>query len=135
MTEGMLFDIQRNSFVDGPGIHTAVDTAGNVPFSHFERILPYTQLFLYDVKLLDSEKHRKFTGAGNERILDNLEKLLRMGAKVHIRIPVIPGVNDTDIPAMKQYLRSLAPERIEYLPYHRLGEDKYPALGRKKPQF
>lgn len=117
------------------GIHTAVDTAGNIPFDRFEQILPYTDLFLYDVKLLDSEKHRKYTGASNRLILENLEKLLRLGAKLYIRIPVIPGVNKEEIPTMEKYLSALCPEKIELLPYHRLGEDKYLALGRKKPNF
>ena len=76
-------------------VHTAVDTAGCVPFRSFEKILPCTDLFLYDIKLMDPEKHREYTGAGNEIILANLARLLRAGQRVWIRVPIIPGVNDT----------------------------------------
>ena len=77
------------------GISTAVDTAGHIPFESFEKILPYTDMFLYDFKIFDSQKHKKYIGVGNELILENLAKLLNMGAKVYIRIPVIEGVNDS----------------------------------------
>ncbi|MBQ4050562.1 MAG: glycyl-radical enzyme activating protein, partial [Oscillospiraceae bacterium] len=109
------------------GIHTAVDTAGNCPFSLFERILPFTDLFLYDVKIMNDGLHQKWTGAGNEQILSNLAKLLRMGMPVWVRVPVIPGVNDTveEITALREFfLQNGRPERIELLPYHRLGENK-----------
>lgn len=120
------------------GIHTAVDTAGHVPFSYFERILPYTDLFLYDIKCLDSEKHEKFTGVKNERILENLEGLLKGGAAVWIRIPVIPGVNDEneEMQGIKALLDSFEkPEKVELLPYHAMGEHKYGALGREAEVF
>ena len=120
------------------GIHTAVDTAGNQPFSVFERIIPFTDLFLYDIKAMDSENHRKWTGVGNERILENLKKLLGMKIPVWVRVPVIPGVNDTveEITALREFfLQNGRPERIELLPYHRLGENKYPALGKNAVLF
>ena len=78
------------------GIRTAVDTAGHVPFEYFERILPYTDLLLYDVKCFDSAKHKLYTGVGNELILDNLERLLRSSVPVWVRIPIIPTVNDSE---------------------------------------
>ena len=120
------------------GIHTAVDTAGHVPFESFARILPYTDLFLYDIKCLDSEKHEKYTGVKNERILENLERLLKCGASVWVRIPVIPTVNDTkeEIQGIKTLLDAFGkPERIELLPYHAMGEHKYAALGREAEVF
>ncbi len=120
------------------GIHTAVDTAGHVPYDYFERILPYTDLFLYDVKCLDSEKHKKFVGVSNARILENLEKLLAAGASVLVRIPVIPEVNDSaeEMKAVFAFLRkgNNAP-RVELLPYHRMGEHKYTALGKEATLF
>ena len=67
------------------GIHTAVDTAGHVPYERFEQILPYTDLFLYDVKCFDSEKHRQYAGVGNGLILENLKKLLAKSTPVWIR--------------------------------------------------
>ena len=120
------------------GIHTAVDTAGHVPYDYFERILPYTDLFLYDVKCLDSEKHKKFVGVSNARILENLEKLLAAGASVLVRIPVIPEVNDSaeEMKAVSAFLRkgNNSP-RVELLPYHRMGEHKYTALGKEATLF
>ena len=120
------------------GIHTAVDTAGHVPFEHFERILPLTDLFLYDLKLPDAEQHRQYTGVGNELILANLQKLFQAGAHLWIRIPVIPGVNDQPetMQQMKDWLdQNGTPEKIELLPYHAMGENKYRALGKQPLVF
>ena len=111
------------------GIHTAVDTAGNVPWESFEKVLDHTDLFLYDLKAADSETHRKLTGAGNERILSNLKNLSAAGKRIIVRIPYIPGCNDGEIEAMADILKALAVERVEVMPYHRLGEGKYAALG------
>ena len=114
------------------GVHTAVDTAGHVPFSSFEKVLPDTDLFLYDVKCFDCTKHEKYVGVGNERILENLQKLLAAGAKVWIRIPVIPSVNDTveEMQEIKAFLENAGGvERVELLPYHAMGENKYRAIG------
>ena len=117
------------------GIHTAVDTAGHVPFEYFKRIMPYTDLFLYDVKCADSEKHRKYTGVGNEQILINLKKLLDSYARVIIRVPVISGVNDSEEEIGKIKKICTGAEKIELLPYHAMGEHKYEALGRETPEF
>lgn len=118
-------------------IETAVDTAGNVPWSYFERILPYTDLFLYDIKSMKSEVHLKYVGADNELILENLGKLLRRGARVWIRIPIIPEVNDgdDDMLAVREFLKPCSPEKIELLPYHAMGENKYAAIGSKTMKF
>ena len=116
------------------GLHTAVDTAGNVPFEWFEQILGVTDLFLYDLKSMDSKKHLEATGVGNERILVNLEKLSRNGANIWVRIPLIPTVNDS-IDNMQQtadYLSSLAGvAKVELLTFHRLGGGKYESLGKQ----
>lgn len=120
------------------GIHTAVDTAGHVPFESFEQIIPYTDLFLYDIKCYHSDKHRQYTGVGNELILANLKKLLNMEQAVWIRIPIITGVNDTkeEMQELKAFLHSAgAPEKIELLPYHAMGEHKYAALGMEAQTF
>lgn len=120
------------------GIHTAVDTAGYVPFESFEKVLPYTDLFLYDVKLFDPEKHRKYTGLSNKLILENLKKLFSAGADIWIRIPIVPSVND-DIGEMKKIKRFLdgcgIPKKIELLPYHPMGESKKEALGKTPNLF
>ena len=88
------------------GIHTAVDTAGCVPWEYFERILPYTDLFLYDVQSMDEETHRRYVGVDNGLILENLTKLLHSGANVWVRTPVVAGVNDhpCEMQMLKQWL-------------------------------
>jgi len=120
------------------GIHTAVDTAGNVAWEVFERIFPYTDLWLYDVKVMESGLHKKYTGADNSRILENLSRLLQRGARVWIRIPVIPGINDNpeNMEQVKAFLRKNGkPERVELLAYHAMGENKRPALGLPAQSF
>ena len=120
------------------GIHTAVDTAGHVPFESFERIMPYTDLFLYDVKCYDTEKHKKYTGVGNELISENLGRLLSEGKAVWVRIPVIPTVNDSieEMTAIRKMLDSYGfPQKVELLPYHAMGEHKYAAINRKPLSF
>ena len=120
------------------GIHTAVDTAGHVPYERFEQILPYTDLFLYDVKCFDSEKHRQYAGVENGLILENLKKLLATGTPVWVRIPIIPTFNDTveELQKIKAFLSSCGiPEKVELLPYHAMGEHKYAAIGKKTQIF
>ena len=130
--EGILKECKKN------GIHTAVDTAGHVPFEIFERIIPYTDLFLYDVKCFDSDKHRQYTGVENQLILKNLKILLAKSTPVWIRIPIIPTVNDTEeeLQRIKEYLSSCGiPEKVELLPYHAMGEHKYAAIGKETQIF
>ncbi len=120
------------------GIHTAVDTAGHIPYENFEKILPYTDLFLYDIKIFDSEKHKQYVGVGNELILENLKKLLKSGAKVWIRIPVMADVNDSieEMQKIKNFLdKNSKPEKVELLPYHAMGENKYCAIGSQPKIF
>lgn len=118
-------------------IHTAVDTAGAVPFSYFERILPYVDLFLYDVKMIDSERHKFYTGVDNTLILSNLAKLLCGGARVTVRVPVIEGVNATEdeMLKIKAFIDSNGGAPVELLPYHAMGEHKYSALGKAYESF
>lgn len=120
------------------GIHTAVDTAGNVPWDYFEKIIPCTDMFLYDIKAMDSSLHKRNTGVGNELILDNLTRLLKSGKRVWVRIPVIPGVNDTEeeMLRVKTFFESSGyPEKTELLPYHKMGENKYEMLGIELHKF
>ena len=120
------------------GIHTAVDTAGYVPFENFEKILPYTDLFLYDIKLFDSKKHKKYIGVDNKLILENLKRLFSVGTKIWIRIPIVPSVNDSieEMKRIKKFLDECGtPEKIELLPYHPMGESKSKALGKAPHLF
>ena len=111
------------------GVSVAVDTAGNVPFESFEKVLPFVDVFLYDVKAADSALHERLTGAGNERIQDNLRRLVALGKRVIVRYPFIPPYNDGEAEAIARLLAPLAVELVEIMPYHRLGEGKYASLG------
>lgn len=120
------------------GLHTAIDTAGHLPWESFLKVLPHTDLFLYDIKAFDAQTHEKFVGVPNERILQNLQRLLRAGAKVWVRIPIIGGVNDSieEMQKIKAFLDEAGkPEKIELLPYHAMGENKYRALGQEPQTF
>ncbi len=120
------------------GIHTAVDTAGHIPWERFETIMPYTDLFLYDVKSMDTDIHKQHTSVGNELILENLAKLLKREARVWVRVPVIPEINDNEENAqrMKAFFEANGyPEKVELLPYHAMGEHKYAALGKDTEKF
>ncbi|MBR5134278.1 MAG: glycyl-radical enzyme activating protein [Clostridia bacterium] len=120
------------------GIHTAVDTSGYVPFSYFENILPDTDLFLYDIKCFDADTHKRFVGVDNALILDNVAALLDRGAPVRIRIPVVPTVNDSvdEMRRIKAFLDAHpAPQAVELLPYHAMGDGKAAALGQPATPF
>lgn len=119
------------------GIHTAVDTAGNVPTEHLLAVLPHTDLFLYDIKCASPELHRAYTGAGNSLILENLGVLLSHGAAVQVRIPLIPECNGTreEMQALGRLLRPYAPSDVTLLPYHTLGHGKYRRMGLPPPAF
>ena len=118
-------------------INTAVDTAGAIPWKYFESIIPYTDLFLYDIKAFNSNVHKEFVGISNELILNNLKKLFEHEAAVSIRIPIIPTVNDTveEMRKIKEFLAPYKPINIELLPYHKMGEHKYMALGMNITSF
>lgn len=129
--------VLQNLFLSGilkrcrkAGFHTAVDTAGNVLWEMFETVLPDTDLFLYDVKFVTPEKHLAAAGVRNDKILRNLEELCRRGARIWVRVPLIPDFHDMDeIQKIAAFLRDLTLERIELIPYHRYGVGKYAALG------
>ena len=113
-------------------IHTAVDTCGFSPQEAFDRIRDKVDLFLYDIKMIDEEKHMKYTGVSNRLILGNLSRLAENGSEILIRFPVIPGINDGEDNIIKtaRFLVSHGIERICLLPYHRAGIEKYRSLGR-----
>ena len=119
------------------GINTAVDTAGNVPFKFFERIIPYVDTYLYDVKCVSEELHINGAGVSNTQILENLKNLSCRGCNITVRVPIIGGFNDTDaeIFKIKELLSSLNIKKVELLPYHNMGEHKCDAIGRPKNGF
>lgn len=116
------------------GIHRAVDTAGLANTEIILEIAKRTDLFLYDLKLMDSEKHRKWTGVPNEKILENLKVLAETGVKIIIRIPLIGGVNDNaeNMEATARFVAELSGEKkeVNLLPYHKIAQTKYQKLGR-----
>lgn len=118
-------------------IHTAVDTAGNVPFEWFEQVKPFVNLFLYDLKIMDNELHKKYTGGSNIQIIENLKKLALDGSNdVYIRIPIIPDVNDNEanMKLTAEVLYGLKGIKlVELLPFHPLGEGKYHSMGMEYP--
>jgi len=116
------------------GIHTAIETCGYAPWSAYEQLLPYTDMFLYDVKQMDSELHKEYTGVDNSRILENLSNLCMnaVDAEIVVRTPVIPGYNDQpeNFRSLASFLLKLERlPRVEVLPYNPLAGSKYSRLG------
>lgn len=114
------------------GITVNIDTSGYAPYENFKRILPYIDTFLYDIKAMDNEVHKKWVGTENTIILENLKKLSADGARIYIRIPTIEGVN-ADEESMKAVIKWLTDEKIKVaqvnlLPYHNTGSSKYSRL-------
>jgi pyruvate formate lyase activating enzyme len=116
------------------GIHTVVDTAGLAKTAILLEVAKRTDLFLFDLKIMNSEKHRKWTGVPNENILKNLRILAETGAKILIRIPLIGGVNDDEENLTKtaKFISELSGEMkvVNFLPYHPIAQTKYLKLGR-----
>ena len=113
------------------GLHVAIDTCGYVPQESFERILPYTDLFLYDLKLMDPTRHQHHTGQDNALILENLRYLSGSGAIINLRLPLIEGINSAteDINAILCFIKPLRIAQVNLLPYHNTGTSKYAKLG------
>ncbi|SDK01354.1 glycyl-radical enzyme activating protein [Natronincola ferrireducens] len=109
------------------GISTAVDTSGFTSWNILEKISKLTDLFLYDLKHMKEEEHQRFTGVSNMTILNNLNKLALIHPNIHIRIPIIPGINNDEenIGATGKFISSLGLNRVSILPYHHVGMDKY----------
>ena len=118
------------------GVHTCVDTSGLAGERTLLQVAGMTDLFLYDIKLIDDNRHREFSGVDNRVILSNLAVLARIGAEVWVRVPFIPGINDdrADLDALAAFLGGL--ERrypVFLLPYHLIAQDKYGRLGYEYP--
>ncbi|MBE5751278.1 MAG: glycyl-radical enzyme activating protein [Clostridiales bacterium] len=114
------------------GVHTAVDTCGFVPRTEIDKILPYTDVFLYDMKAYDENVHIRCTGKSNAVILDNLRYISKRGVAIEIRIPFVPTYNDKEIESIGNFLREVEGIRkVKVLPYHNLAASKYTALGKR----
>lgn len=118
------------------GIHTAVDTCGYTGEEEFRRILPYTDLFLFDLKHYDPLEHQRYTGVSMTPLLRNLQLLIQSGKQLILRLPVIPGINDKPEPVLdflttlfKSSSRPLPP--VHLLPYHVTAKNKYQRFGKE----
>jgi pyruvate formate lyase activating enzyme len=127
--EALLREVKKKN------IHVTLDTSGYVSFGDLDRISDKVDLFLYDLKIMDDEKHKKYTGVSNRLILDNLRKLAEKEKSVAVRIPLLAGINDDDqsIQMFAEYLRGLKNIKgINVLPYHKGGCEKYKRLRKEK---
>jgi pyruvate formate lyase activating enzyme len=120
----------------GQEIHTALDTSGYAPWETLARMKDYVDLFLFDLKSADDTIHKKVTGVSNRLIIDNLSRLAASGARLRVRIPIVPGVND-DTDQVDKMLRVLAPldgiRSVDLLSYHRIAAAKYQRLKLENP--
>jgi len=113
-------------------LHTVLDTCGHASWKIIEAVRPFVDLFLYDIKLVDNQQHIRYTGAPNTQILSNLQKLAESGAKIILRAPLIPGINDGEeqlnqVAALGRSLPGV--ERLDLLAYHYAGAGKYDRLS------
>lgn len=121
------------------GINTAVETSGYARFEHLLQVSEFTDLFLFDLKHIDSDRHYELTGVRNEQILKNLQELLKRRKDVKVRMPMLKGVNDNqkDIEGVVNFLMPFRDHKnfkgIDLLPYHKFGVNKYRQLGREYP--
>ena len=115
------------------GIHTVLDTCGACAWAQMQPLMSYTDLVLFDLKHMDSAQHQRMTGLGNERILENFQNIQALGVRTRVRIPVIPGYNDSrdNWDAVIDFLKPYPQVAVELLPYHKLGNGKYEAIGKR----
>ena len=113
------------------GIHTTLDTCGCVKWKVMAGILDYVDLVYYDLKHMDTVRHRELTGVGNELLLDNAKRISQGGKPIVIRIPLIPGYNDSEenVRAMAEFVTGIKVVRVDIIPFHQLGRKKYERLG------
>lgn len=115
------------------GIHTAMETSGCANYETLKRLSTLLDLIYYDVKHLDDTVHRKITGVSNRLILENLQKISLVHSGIVVRVPVIPSINSSekDMLQLGVFLtKKTAVKRVEFLNYHRLGEQKYASIGK-----
>lgn len=119
--------------IKNKGYNLTVDTCGFAPRENFEKLAPYVDTFLYDVKCIDNEKHMKYMGQSNELVLENLRYLSSLGKNIYIRIPMVEQVNcdDAEMGLIIDFLKGnkINVKRVNLLPYHNTGSSKYEKLG------
>lgn len=123
--------LKRSRFL---GIHTAIETCGHADPRSFARCEPFTDLFLFDLKVMDTSRHEQLAGISNSVILENLRALAaKARRKLAVRVPVVPActADPANLGAIAAFLRSLGITKVQLMPYHTLGTDKYPCIGRE----
>ncbi len=131
MTQNMDYIEELLKKLKKKGYNIAIDTCGQAPYENYNRVLNYVDTFLYDIKLMDNEKHIKYIGKSNKLILENLKKLSEAGANINIRIPLVEGVNadDESIEELIKFLKNnINVHKINLIPYHNTGKSKYERL-------
>jgi len=115
------------------GIHIALDTCGHAPWPLLQATLAWADLYLYDIKIMDKERHIQHAGVSNSLILDNLQNLAAAGATIIVRVPLIPGVTDDDenISHIIELVRQLKLPRVDLLPLHNTAASKYERIGKR----
>jgi len=128
------FLMELLSGLKASGIHIALDTCGYTEWVKLAETMNFVDLYLYDIKVMDDDLHIKYTGVSNRQILENMKNLAVAGKKIIVRIPVIPGINDTDynFNALRSYLGRLNPSisGINLLPFHAAAGNKYKRFGK-----
>ncbi len=115
-------------------IHTAIETCGNIPWSCFQRVIPFLDWIFFDLKHFDGSEHQKATNSDNDRILENARLLSgQFAGRLIFRLPLVPGFNDSEenIDSMIQFLKEIRRTEINILPLHHLGREKYQSLGKE----
>lgn len=118
------------------GINIGIDTCGYVPWGNIELLLPYIDFFLWDIKIMDPLAHKRLTGFSNRLILSNIRRVSKKNVSIYIRIPLIPGYNDSEanLRATCIFTKSLSSvARVDLLPLHHLGQSRYESLNRPYP--
>jgi len=118
------------------GINVGIDTCGHVPWASIEQMLPYIDFFLWDIKHMDPERHKELTGVSNKLILSNARAVSQRNIPLYIRVPVIPGYNDSEenIRAICEFAQGLSSVvEVHLIPLHHLGKTRYDSLNRPYP--
>lgn len=134
-TAGGQFFLDLVQTAHDEGLHVTVDTCGFCPEDRFDKTIGLADLFLFDCKHMDPEQHKKLTGQDNALILRNLEAALSSSTEVRVRMPLMPGLNDSDenLAAMAAFLGRFGRKQVEIMPCHAFGKSKYAALGKPYP--
>jgi len=124
------FALELAKILTSKGVSVYIDTCGFVKRETLEKIIPYTDCFLYDIKAIDGKVHQKCTGQDNSIILDNLKYLVERGCRIEVRVPLVKGYNDGECEKIASFLQALQGNiKVKVLQYHNFAASRYEALG------